>query len=190
MPEAPATAEVRWFVAGDLPAHRVPRGPGRRRVDSYYVPSLSPVSSVKRRGDRRLELKVRVGRVELVEHGAVVGYAERWLKSRLAPTLTDFVPGPWIEVHKRLWCVEGGELARLSVAGTSWWTIAALTGPTGTSTAAIRLLDSWIDFLAADAKPHSYASWLTELCHDGTHEAGARDMRPGSGSWRDAVGMG
>ena len=125
---APPSAEARWFVAEDLPAHLRPSSRGRRRIDSYCVPSLSPVSSVKRRGDRRsLEWKVRVGRVELVRCDAAIGFAERWVKQQLDHPAPVLAGGPWLDVDKQIWCVDGAELARLSVAGERWWTVAMRT---------------------------------------------------------------
>jgi hypothetical protein len=165
-----SSAEARWFVAGDIPAELRPSPPARRRVDSYCVPSLSPVSSLKRRGDRRsLELKVRVGRVELVRYGAAIGFAERWLKRQL-DAASRAVTGPWLDVNKQIWSIDGGEVARLSVAGTRWWTVAALTAA-GALPDPTQLL-AWTDAASAGGKAHSYASWLTELCrHPSTRDA-------------------
>jgi hypothetical protein len=155
-----STAEARWFVAGDLPADLRPRRRGRRRIDSYCVPSLSPASSVKRRGDRKsLEWKVRVGRVELVQYGAAVGFAECWVKQQIDESAPQ---GPWVDVDKQIWCVDGGEIARLRVAGGRWWTVAVRTDAYRTSDGT-RLVGR-MDPLGKVGTAHSYASWLTELC--------------------------
>jgi hypothetical protein len=156
-------AEVRWFVPGDVPAGLRPNQPPRRRVDSYSVPSLSPLSSIKRRGDRRsLESKVRVGRVELVHCGAAIGFAERWEKQQLDDSSPAVPHGPWLDVDKRIWCVGDAELTRLSVAGTRWWTVAVgVEDAEADKRARVR---AWLDAVAAAGAPHSYASLLTELC--------------------------
>ena len=166
------SAEARWFVAGDLPAELRPRQRGRRRVDSYCVPSLSPDSSIKRRGDRRsLESKVRVGRVERVQYGDAIGFAEHWVKHPLDDPPLTLARGPWLAVDKQIWCLDGAEIARLSVAGTRWWTGAVRT-MTDASTDRTRLL-AWIGALETAATAHSYASWLAERCHDPTFHRGA-----------------
>ena len=118
-------AEVRCFAPGDVPAGLRPNQPPRRRVDSYSVPSLSPLSSIKRRGDRRsLESKVRVGRVELVHCRATIGFAERWEKQQLGDPSRVITRGRWLDADKRIWSIGDAELTRLSVAGTRWWTVA------------------------------------------------------------------
>jgi len=166
------SAEARWFVAGDLPADLRPRQRGRRRVDSYCVPSLSPVSSIKRRGDRRsLESKVRVGRVERVQYGDAIGFAELWVKHPLDDPPLALARGPWLDVDKLIWCLDGAEITRISVAGTRWWTGAVRT-ETEASTDRTRLL-AWIGALATAGTAHSYASWLTERCRDPTFRRGA-----------------
>ena len=166
--DAPATgpsAEARWFVAGDLPAALRSHRRGRRRVDSYCVPSLSPASSVKRRGERRsLEWKLRVGRVERVQFDDTIGFAERWVKQQLDDPAPAVARGPWLDVEKQIWCVDGGEIARLSVAGDRWWTVAVRTEASA-SIEGTRLL-AWIGALSTAASAHSYASWFTELCRD------------------------
>ena len=159
------SAEARWFVAGDLPAGLRPRR-GRRRVDSYCVPSLSPASSVKRRGGdhRSLEWKVRVGRIELVQYGATIGFAEHWVKQQLGDPAPALTRGPWLDVDKQIWCVDGAEIARLEVAGTRWWTVAVRTAADASAHHPQPL--AWIDALAAAGTAHSYASWLHERCRD------------------------
>jgi hypothetical protein len=153
-------AEVRWFVPGDVPAGLRPAQPPRRRVDSYSVPSLSPLSSIKRRGDRRsLESKVRVGRVELVHCGAAIGFAERWEKQQLDDAPPAVTRGPWLDVDKRIWSIGDAELTRLSVASTRWWTVAV-----GLEAADRTRAQAWLDAVATAGTPHSYASLLTELC--------------------------
>jgi hypothetical protein len=158
---------MRWFVAGDLPADLRPDGPSRCRVDSYCIPSLSPVSSLKRRGGQRPELKVRVGRVELMEHRALVGFAERWSKQRLVDAPRHVASGPWLGVQKQVWSFAGGEVARLAVGGARWWTLAVVTGHAGSSGDSIRLFDSWVDAVVAGGTPHSYPSWLTGVSGPG-----------------------
>ena len=70
--------------------------------------------------------------------------------------------GPWLDVDKWIWCVGGGEIAQLSVAGARWWTVAVRV-EAGDSLDHAPLL-AWIDALSTTGKPHSYASLLTELC--------------------------
>jgi hypothetical protein len=170
-PAVESCAEVRWFVAGDVPAELRPSQRARRRVDSYCVPSLSPLSSTKRRGDRRsLESKVRVGRVELVHCGAAIGFAERWEKQQLDKPPPSVTGGPWLDVDKRIWSVGGAELTRLSVAGARWWTV-ALRLEAGVPSDHARVI-AWIDAVSTAGTPHSYASLLTELCrHPSTRDA-------------------
>ena len=155
--------EVRWFVPGDLVSALRPSGPTKRRVDSYSVVSLSPMSSIKCRGDaQQLELKVRVGRVELVRFDRLVGFAEVWKKSRLSDAPAHVSTGRWLDVDKRMWCFDGGEITRLSVRGRRWWTVALELGREGVPARCSRLPDPLIDVVSADGTPHSYASWLLE----------------------------
>lgn len=156
-------AEIRWFVPGDVPARVRPHQPPRRRIDSYSIPSLTPLSSIKRRGDRRsLESKVRVGRVELVHCRAAIGFAERWEKQQLDDPSTASTRGPWLDVDKRIWCIGDAELTRLSVTGTRWWTV-AVAGEANAAADRPRVR-AWLDAVATAGTPHSYASLLTELC--------------------------
>jgi hypothetical protein len=158
-------AEARWFVAGDLPAALRPGRRGRRRVDSYCVQSLSPASSIKRRGGGSLEWKVRLGRVELVRFGEAVGFAERWVKLQLDELSPALAGGPWFDVAKQIWCVDDGvEVTRLSVAGDRWWTVAVRTeADVSTDRARLRSL---VAALSAAGTAHSYASWLSERWGD------------------------
>ena len=153
-------SEVRWFVPGDLPADLRPTGSPRRRQDAYDVANLSPATSVKRRGPRdRVEWKVRVGRVELIEIGPLVGFLERWVKFR------DEAPGEshrrerWVPVDKEVWTAGRLEVARLAVAGEPWWTVALPHG----DGAAVRLLEPWTEWLVANGVPGSYPSWLLHV---------------------------
>ena len=166
-------AEARWFVAGDLPAELRPRRRGRRRVDSYCVHSLSPASSIKRRGGGgSLEWKVRLGRVELVRFGDAIGFAERWAKLQLDELAPSLASGPWFDVAKQIWCVDGFEITRLSVAGDRWWTVAVRTeGDVSTDRARLRSL---MAALSTTGTAHSYASWLSERWGDpGTRRSAA-----------------
>ena len=72
--------------------------------------------------------------------------------------------GPWLAVHKQIWCVDGGEIARLSVAGARWWSVAVRT-EAGAGTDRTRL-KTLIDAVATAGTPHSYGSWLADLCRD------------------------
>jgi hypothetical protein len=111
-----------------------------------------------------LEHKLRVGRVERVQYGDTIGFAERWTKQQLDDPAPAVVRGPWLDVDKQIWCIDGGEIAWLSVAGDRWWTVAVRT-ETGASTDRTRLL-ARIDALLTAGTAHSYASWLSNLCRD------------------------
>jgi hypothetical protein len=153
-----ARAEVRWFVAGDLPADRRPAGSVRRRQDAYNLTNLTPATSVKRRGRRgRTEWKLRVGRVELVQLGAVAGFAERWVKFLGEPPEEPLPGDRWLDVRKDVWTDGRLELARLEVAGERWWTVALADAD---HAGASRLLAPWSEWLEAIATPGSYPSWL------------------------------
>ena len=147
--------EARWFVAGPLPDDLRPRRSAHHRRDHYDLASLSPVASTKRRGRRaEAEHKRRVGRVELVEVGSLVGFAERWQKQRMRHT----PPGWWTAVDKAVWTVDGVELTEVTVGGGAWWTVAVAAG----RPAALRVPERWAERLAV-ATPASYPAWLLEL---------------------------
>ena len=77
------SGEIRWFIRGAPPIHLRPVGPSERRTDAHLLDSLSPVSSVKLRGQRRrvLERKSRI-RVALFRMPPLVGHVERWDKRK------------------------------------------------------------------------------------------------------------
>ena len=108
-----------------------------------------------------LELKVRVGRVELVHVDRLVGFGESWEKSRLGAS-SHASAGRWLDVHKQTWYLHAGEISRVSLGGTRWWTVAVETGRDGLPARCRELLDPFIDLVAASGPPHSYASWLLE----------------------------
>jgi hypothetical protein len=160
----PARTELRWFVPGGVAGARRPDGRGVVRTDLYQVRTLAPDRSVKLRGRATLEHKVRSGRVELVEVGALRGFAETWLKLDARGLQTRPDDG-WVKVRKELWRGRGVEIGRLDVGGERWWTVCV-------DAAAIErrppLLERWTDVLVAHGQPHSYASWLLELQRPGS----------------------
>jgi hypothetical protein len=151
--------EVRWFVAGDVGIDKV-RGIDHReeRVDTYHLESLSESASLKRRG--RLELfeeKWRVGApTRIVVHG-VVGHAEAWRKRRTSKDRK--LPGPWVDVHKRVWVGRGWEICRLHVAGVRSWTV-ALSLPADWLEQNAAELAPWWPVLRDRGVAASYPAWL------------------------------
>src|SRR5262245_37239144 len=135
--------EVRWFVPGDVDDRLRPRGSSRRRTDNYYLASLGPESSLKRRnGSGPLEWKARVGRPEPYEVGGVPASIERWVKRRLRERdLDQPLHGVWFEVDKQLWRVGGIEVCRLEIGAQPWWTVAITPGRHGKTTR--RVFESW-----------------------------------------------
>ena len=153
-------ADVRWFVRGDVPEGRRPAGALRRRQDGYDLINHTPATPVKRRGRRdRIEWKLRVGRVELVHVGTVVGLVERWVKYLDEPPGSR--PGDrWLDVRKELWAGGGLEVARLDVTAEPWWTVAVTDGDRAGAT---RLLGPWTECLHGVGAPGSCAFWLLDL---------------------------
>jgi hypothetical protein len=152
--------EVRWFLPGDVEPGLVPRGPGRRRIDTYHLASLGPESSLKRRNTTGpLEWKARVGRRVACEFFGVSGFAESWVKRRLRER-DIVVPllGDWIDVHKRLWRVAGIEIGRLEIDTLAWWTIAVPTDRP--SKAMHKVIASWAPALRATGEAASYPMWV------------------------------
>ncbi len=155
-----ATAEVRWFVPGDVDDELPPRGPSRRRTDVYHLASLAPTSSLKRRdATGPLEWKTRIGRREACEIAGVAGCAESWIKRRLRSRDVDHpLLGDWIDVHKRLWRVSGVEICRLEIDDEQWWTVAL---PTARPGKAMRTaFEPWGAVLHDSGESASYPRWL------------------------------
>ena len=99
-----------------------------------------------------------------MRYGAATGFAEHWVKQQLDEPSPALAHGPWLDVDKQIWQVDGAEVARLSVTETQWWTV-AVRPVANASTDQPRLL-AWIETVATVGMAHSYASWLTELCSD------------------------
>lgn len=157
---APAAAEVRWFVPGDVVDGLGPRGPSRQRTDAYHLASLGPKSSLKRRdGGGPLEWKTRIGRREPCEIAGVAGFAEIWTKRRLrARDFDEPLVGGWIDVHKRLWRVAGVEICHLEIVDEQWWTVAL---PTDRTHKAMRAaLEPWGSVLHDHGECASYPTWV------------------------------
>jgi hypothetical protein len=152
--------EIRWFVPGGVDGCRRPPGRAVVRADLYQCSTLTPSRSVKLRGRATLEHKVRTGRVELVEIGALRGFAETWLKIDAAGVDVQ-ADGPWVKVRKELWRAGGVEVGRVDVGGQRWWTVCVDAAVMGRRSAG--LLEGWSDVLIAHGQPHSYASWILEL---------------------------
>jgi hypothetical protein len=153
-----ACREVRWFLDDDVPMSMLPSGRSRTRADRYDVTSLRPWSSVKQRGRAVLERKERVGRVELVTVGGLVGFVETWQKVRRRR-----VPDAdgWLEVRKQMWFAQEVEIACVEVGDTVAWTVCIdVTCPA--SVAGRAALDRWWAPLRRHGQPSSYAAWLGE----------------------------
>ena len=114
--------EVRWFQHGDGPDAT---GTVRRRTDAYLITSLTPSSSLKRRGrSGPLEMKARVGRVELVRVAGLVGFAERWVKDRIPAAAVGHQRDGWLHVDKTAWIEDGVELSLVVLGGRRCWSAA------------------------------------------------------------------
>jgi hypothetical protein len=154
-------AEVRWFVPGDV--HRSLRPPGRglKRTDSYHLETLSAARSIKRRGDRILEQKWKVGPTSLFERAPVRGCAERWVKQRLGKTAAKrHLQGTWIPIAKQLWRVGSVQVGRLCIAGDEWWTVAVSLPYGELDCATAQLLDQWAATLSSRGHCSAYPAWV------------------------------
>ncbi len=154
--------EVRWFLPGDVVGEEChPEGAPDRRCDTYHLPSLLPSVSLKHRGSsNRLELKVRVGPVVLVEGFGLQGFAEQWVKRRVAVWKGALDSPGWLPVEKEVWSYPGLEIARLHVAGERPWTVCLDVGDDEIFAPAS--LRPWVRLLARFATSASYSVWLTE----------------------------
>lgn len=152
-----STAEARWFVAGRLPEALVPPRPPLRRCDEYDLSRLAPDRSVKRRGGRHIESKLRIGRVQLVEIGGVTGFAERWLKARV---LEDerWAHHAWLAVRKQVWRRRGLQVCAIDVEGEEWWSVAV-----SVPGVEAELLAPWRGALLERGQPSAYPDWLMGL---------------------------
>jgi hypothetical protein len=151
--------EVRWFGPGDGP-DGVRWACARRRTDRYDPVALGEDRSVKCRGDDGpLEQKVRVGGPEPVEVAGVVGFAERWCKTRL--------PRPdgvaWLAVHKTVVRRRGIEVCRLEVADERWWSIAVRLDA-DRPPALPAELRRWLHRERERVLAASYPAWLLQRC--------------------------
>ena len=166
-----AGTEVRWFMPGSGPHDR-----GRRheRLDRYDSVTLSPTRSLKRRGAKgTLELKLRVGRVERFELNGVVGFAEQWVKRRIAEDAVGIVEdavgdvGEWIPIRKCIWYEAGLEIGRVQIDGERdrWWTV-ALDPSRRLKRSTVRWLREHRGELAS-GMPASFAGWIDACAHTG-----------------------
>ena len=154
--------EVRWFVRGELDEALRPTKRPTKRNDDYFLPTLTPLTSLKRRNGVDPEFKVRVGPVELLQHGDLLGFAETWTKARgRIPRPAGADPCDWITVSKQRWCDHHLEVAQLSVLEERWWTVClevdtehALSSPA---------LDPWRPALIERSWCASYATWLLRI---------------------------
>ncbi len=154
--------EVRWFLPGAVVGEECrPEGAPDRRCDIYHLPSLLPSVSLKHRGSSdRLELKVRVGPVVLIEALGVQGFAERWVKQWVAVWQGALDSPGWLPVEKEVWSYPGLEIARLHVAGERPWTVCVDACDDGIVAPAS--LRPWLPLLARHGTSASYSAWLTE----------------------------
>ena len=177
------TTELRWFVAGPLPADiggwfTGSTGVREQRCDTYLLGGGVDIG-VKRRFRETLELKVRLsldGWLELAE--GLAGPLEGWRKWSPAEGLVEGgTDGPWVDVHKsivkRRFSVDGPEIANTSdplqagsgcdveiaeatVGEVQAWTFAfAAFGPVATRRDA--LLASWHALVATTPCPEPFA---------------------------------
>jgi hypothetical protein len=151
--------EIRWFVRGELPVGRWSKASaGHRRTDWYHLPSLSEISSLKRRGGGSLERKQRLGVPILVECFGGTAWAERWVKYRSVEMPSQTSACSWIAVQKRVWQWSGVQLAAIMIDDETWWTI-ALNGCPGAFQKMPRRLRGLLD-LAVHCRSQSYPLWL------------------------------
>ena len=168
------TAEVRWFMPGEVPA-----------AAAAWFDALGEPVSEDARADRYLVagddlgLKVRGGRVEAkrLEGGAGAAWGapvETWAKW-LFPVEGDPAPPGWVEVRKRRRQrrveAAGGscavELSRVEAGGAVWWSVCLeASGPTA-ETRRAALDEAAVRWLARDDAPAlrsedamSYPAWL------------------------------
>ena len=159
--DADPVAEVRWFSPGDIDRSLRPRGRGLKRTDWYHLETLSNIRSIKRRGDRLLEQKWRIGPTSAFDHHPVGGQTERWIKQRLGKTAPgQDLNGTWVPIVKRLWRVGDVQIGRLILEGDEWWTLAVPLPCGELDSSAARLLDRWADTLTACGHSSAYPTWL------------------------------
>lgn len=105
------TAEMRWFVAGALPADAAawfaglgPPGEAEERTDHYLVPAGPDGPGVKvREGGVEVKRRTRAVGVERAGPG-VEGAVEAWAKWRFGSRDAAGAPGEgWAAVRKRRW---------------------------------------------------------------------------------------
>ena len=163
----PCRREIRWFLPGDVVGEEChPEGAPDRRCDTYHLPSLLPSVSLKHRGSSdRLELKVRVGPVVLVEAFGVQGFAERWVKQRVAVWEGALDSPGWLPVEKEVWSYPRLEIARLHVAGEQPWTVCVEVRDDGIVFPAS--MGPWWPLLARHGTSASYSAWLRDASMPG-----------------------
>jgi hypothetical protein len=159
--DADPVAEVRWFVPGDVSRSLRPPGGGLKRTDWYHLETLSPARSIKRRGDRVLEQKWKVGPTSVFDGQPVDGYAERWVKQRLGKTTARrHLHGTWIPIAKQLWRVGNVQIGRLRIAGDEWWTVAVALPGGDLDSSAAQFLDRWAATLSSRGHCSAYPAWV------------------------------
>ena len=158
------STEARWFVQGDVEGQLRPSGRVAVRVDVYYLDSLGPSSSLKRRnGDGPLEYKARIGPAAPCLLGGVHGLAEQWIKRQVSERgLKRLLAGPQIEVRKQRWRRRGAEICLLQFGGEQWWTVAAHVEGGRSSRTTRDLLTLWGPVLSTAGEAMSYPVWLRE----------------------------
>lgn len=152
--------ETRWFVAGDLPRQLRPLTRSVKRVDSYHAASLSPDVSVKRRGHTSCPDSKTRSRAEVTTIGGVHAVVERWQKWRVRDEWRSQLSGPWIQVVKQIWSLDGIEVARVAVGDGEWWSLAFPID--GGHPPRSPLVVRWLGHVGEAGVAGSYASWLTD----------------------------
>jgi hypothetical protein len=149
-------------VAGDIEEELRPAGRPQLRTDVYYVESLGPSSSLKRRnGNGPLEYKARVGPATPYEIAGVPGLVEHWTKRRVDRRCLDgLLAGLRIKVHKQLWRRHDVEIGRIRLGNELSWTIAVDIVNVRRSKATRELFAVWSPLLLAEGEPMAYPMWL------------------------------
>jgi hypothetical protein len=173
-----SSKELRWFLAGDVEDDLRPAGRAQLRTDVYFVESLGPSSSLKRRnGNGPLEYKARVGPAVPYEIAGVPGLAEHWIKRRVDRRgLDGLLAGPRMEVRKQLWRRHDVEIGRLRLGDELSCTIAVDIVGAAPSKATRELFAVWSPLLLAAGEPTSYPMWLRSRWSEQRLHAGADEQ--------------